>query len=139
MCIDELEVFSDFQLIIRQINGQYKIRNARLMPVYRRTKSLMTQFFQGELNHLPRSENNKADALAKLVVSLIFLNKREPQTTIGECHLLALALGHFDERKETNMVSVFEVKEEADWRQPLVEYVQHVILCTDPKKRIDVK
>ena len=34
---------------------------------------------------------------------------------------------------------IFEVKEEADWRQPLIEYIQYGILPTDPKKRADVK
>jgi len=41
MHINHLEVFSDSQLIIRQINGQYEVRNAKLLPLYQRTKNLM--------------------------------------------------------------------------------------------------
>ena len=37
------------------------------------------------------------------------------------------------------MVSVLEIEEERDWRQPLIEYIQYDILPTDPKKRVDVK
>jgi len=45
----------------------------------------------------------------------------------------------FDETEETNLVSVFEVKEEANWRQPLIDYIQYGILPIEPKKMLDVK
>ena len=64
MHIDQLKVFGDSQLIIREINGQYEVRNAKLLPLYQRTKNLMAQFLQREVNHVPRSENDKVDALA---------------------------------------------------------------------------
>ena len=41
MCIDKPEVFGDSQLIIRQINRQYEVRNPKLLPLYQRTKNLM--------------------------------------------------------------------------------------------------
>ena len=41
MHIDQLEVFGDSKLIIQQINGQYEVRNAKLLPLYQRTKNLM--------------------------------------------------------------------------------------------------
>jgi len=42
MHIDHIEVFSDSQLIIRQIHGQYKVRNAKLVPLYQRAKKVMS-------------------------------------------------------------------------------------------------
>ena len=45
----------------------------------------MNQFLQVEVNHVPRSENDKADVLAKLAVSLTLPNEREIQVTIEEC------------------------------------------------------
>jgi len=65
---------------------------------------------------VPRSENDKVDALAKLATSPTLPDEREIQITIGERHLLASAWDHFDETEETNVVSVFEIKEETDWR-----------------------
>jgi len=99
----------------------------------------MAQFLQTKVNHVPRSENDKANTLAKLATSLTLPDEKEIQIKIKECHLLASALDHFDDTKETNVVSVFEVKEETDWRQPLIEYIKYDILPTNPKKRIDVK
>ena len=88
---------------------------------------------------MPRSENDKAYALTKLAASLTLPDEREIQITIGERHLLASAFDHFYEIEETNVASVFEIEEEIDWGQPLLEYIQYDILPTDPKKRIDVK
>jgi len=99
----------------------------------------MNQFLQVEVNHVPRSKNDKADALAKLAGSLTLLDEREIQITIGERHFLASALDRLDEIEEINVVLVFEVEEEVDWRQPLIEYIRYGILPTDPKKRADVK
>ena len=66
-------------------------------------------------------------------------DEREIQITVVDRHLLASALDRFDDTREVNMVSIFEVEEETDWRQPLIEYIQYGILPTDPKKTVDVK
>ena len=67
----------------------------------------MVQFLQIEVNHVPRSENGKAEALAKLAGSLTLPDEWEIQMTIKEHHLWASALDHFDETEETNVVFVF--------------------------------
>ena len=99
----------------------------------------MNQFLQVDVNHVPRFKNDKVDALAKLDTSVRLPDEREIQITIGERHLLALILDCFDETKEINVVSIFKVKEEVDWRQPPIEYIQYSIFPTDPEGRLDVK
>ena len=64
MPIDQLEVFGESQLIIQQMHGQYEVRNDKLVPLYQRVRSLMNQFLQVQVNHVPRSENDKADVSA---------------------------------------------------------------------------
>ena len=67
----------------------------------------MNQFLQVEFSHVPRSINDKGDALANLATSLTLPNEREIQITIREHHLLASTLEHFAETQQTNMVSIF--------------------------------
>jgi len=74
----------------------------------------MAQFLQIEVKHVLRSENNKADALAKLAASLTLPDERQIQITVSERHLLASALDCLDDTREANVVSVFEVEEETD-------------------------
>jgi len=49
--------------------------------------------------------------LAKLAASLTLPDEREIQITVKERHLLASALDRFDDPREANVVSVFEVEE----------------------------
>jgi len=63
--ITSIDFFSDSQLIIRQIKGQYKVKAKNLLPLFNSVKSLMTQIdlpihFQDILRH----RNQLADALA---------------------------------------------------------------------------
>lgn len=48
----------------------------------------MSQFQDIILSYIPRSENDKADALASLAASLILPNEKGMQITIGERRLL---------------------------------------------------
>lgn len=84
MHIDSLQVFGDSQLIIKQINGQYAIKNVNLIPYHQRAKYLMSQFQEVHIGHIPRSENDKADALANLATSLTLPEQRDVQITVGE-------------------------------------------------------
>jgi len=94
-----------------------------MVPLCQRARCLMNPFLQIEVRHVQRSKNDKAAALAKLAASLTLPDEREIQITVRGRHLLASALDHFDETEGTNVVSIFEVEDEADWRQPLVEYI----------------
>lgn len=62
--VSQLQVYSDSQLLVRQIEGAYKVRNAGLKPLHARCRLLMTRFPLLRLAHVRREENKDADALA---------------------------------------------------------------------------
>ncbi len=62
--VSQLQVYSDSQLLVRQIEGAYKVRNAGLKPLYLRCRLLMTRFSLLRLEHVRREQNKDADALA---------------------------------------------------------------------------
>ncbi len=62
--VGSVRLFSDSQLLVRQLQGSYKVRNAGLLPLFRRARGLMTAFPDLRLAHVPREENQEADALA---------------------------------------------------------------------------
>ncbi|HEB74765.1 MAG TPA: ribonuclease HI family protein [Nitrospirae bacterium] len=63
-----VRVCLDSELIVRQLNGQYKVRNRGLLPLYRRVTALLGGFEGYTVTHIPRSENSEADSLAKKAV-----------------------------------------------------------------------
>jgi ribonuclease HI len=55
---------SDSELVVRQINGQYKIKNTALRPLYQRVVRLTGSLEGFSITGIPREQNAEADALA---------------------------------------------------------------------------
>lgn len=55
---------ADSQLMIRQITGQYQVRNVRIVPLYQQVMSLIRGLAQFDAQHVPRAQNARADAQA---------------------------------------------------------------------------
>jgi len=60
----EVELRMDSELVIRQLSGRYKVRNPKLIPLYKRILDLRSRFDRVALVHVPRAQNSVADALA---------------------------------------------------------------------------
>lgn len=58
-------VFTDSELLARQINGNYKVRDQKLQVLYKKAKALLGRFSHWEIKHIEREENREADKLAK--------------------------------------------------------------------------
>jgi ribonuclease HI len=64
----EVEVFSDSELLVRQLAGRYRVKNAGLQPLFREASALLTRFARFRVSHVPRERNREADALANKAV-----------------------------------------------------------------------
>jgi ribonuclease HI len=62
---DEVFIVSDSQLLIRQLQGKYRVRTETLKPFYAVAHTLITQI-NPQLLHVLRAENIEADKLANL-------------------------------------------------------------------------
>ncbi len=47
-----------------QVNGNYRVRNAHIRPLYDQAMQLLTAFQYFSIDHIPRSLNSEADDLA---------------------------------------------------------------------------
>ena len=63
-----LTVHSDSELLVRQLNGQYKVKAAHLVPLHMEARRLLSAFSSVRVTHVPREENRKADSLANLAI-----------------------------------------------------------------------
>lgn len=59
-----LEIFLDSQLIVRQLQGQYKVKHAALQPLFAEVKGLLHKVQHWSVSHVPREQNKRADELA---------------------------------------------------------------------------
>jgi ribonuclease HI len=60
----QVAVKSDAELVVKQINGQYKIKNTALRPLYLKVVELTGKLESFSITGIPREENAGADALA---------------------------------------------------------------------------
>ena len=56
-------VEGDCEPVVRQVNGQYKVKEKRLEKYHKSVTLLKAGFDQFELEHIPREENKRADKL----------------------------------------------------------------------------
>lgn len=59
----EIEIRSDSELLINQLNGQYKIKEKNLVPFFIEIWNLKQNFAGVKFVQIPREENKKADSL----------------------------------------------------------------------------
>ena len=59
-----MKVKTDSQLLARQLNKVYKVRNANIIGLYNQVVHLLSAFKEVSINNIPRQENLGADKLA---------------------------------------------------------------------------
>jgi len=63
-----LELFLDSELVVRQMRGQYKVKNKTLKPLFSEAQKLLEEFGQYTISHIPRALNKRADELANQAI-----------------------------------------------------------------------
>lgn len=58
-------IYADSELIVKQINGEYKVKNDRMQVLHKEAMKLFEKFNTWTLNHIPREKNYVADKLSK--------------------------------------------------------------------------
>ncbi|MGD9015439.1 MAG: ribonuclease HI family protein [Candidatus Omnitrophota bacterium] len=60
-----VSIYTDSQLLSRQINNEYKLRSPNLIGLYAQVVHLLSAFDSAKVQYIPREENRGADKLAK--------------------------------------------------------------------------
>jgi len=74
--IRSLRIRSDSELLVRQVQGRYKVKSAHLQPLHERVRKLARELDYFAIEHVPREMNREADALANAA-----LDSRAPSAT----------------------------------------------------------
>ncbi len=66
----QVEVNSDSELAVKQINGKYRVKKAALKPLYQQVKQLQDLLESFTITHIPRRQNTEADKLANKALDM---------------------------------------------------------------------
>ncbi len=65
--INRVDIFMDSELVVKQLKGEYKVKNRRLKPLYERVLTLLENF-DYKIFHVKREKNKSADKLANRAI-----------------------------------------------------------------------
>ena len=68
MGIKELDVFSDSELLVKQLAGEYQVKADHLRPLHDEATALLKGFTSIQVRHIPREENAAADAMSNRAI-----------------------------------------------------------------------
>lgn len=66
----EVFVYSDSELLVRQLGGQYRVKSENILPLFQQATDLLVDFEKREIRHIPREENTHADKLVNRSLDL---------------------------------------------------------------------
>ena len=79
----EVHIKSDSQLVVRQLNGEYKVKDEKLKPLKRKIELLMEGIVV-RFEHIPREQNEEADILSKEAAEKGKKAKKETKKTVQQ-------------------------------------------------------
>jgi len=65
---DAIHLFSDSELMVRQMKGIYKVRDRKMQVLSSQAKKLLSHFIHYDILSIDRGENREADKLANLAI-----------------------------------------------------------------------
>ena len=80
-----IELHADSELMVRQLNGQYRVKNEELRPRFEAARWALSQAAEFRVYHVRRDDNARADELANRAIDMHFESLREQggQTVAG--------------------------------------------------------
>ena len=80
----QLMVFSDSELLVRQINGQYKVKSEQIIPLFQTATTLLEHFDNWKVQHITREKNKEADKLVNQALDLKRDVENLPEPVVNE-------------------------------------------------------
>jgi ribonuclease HI len=70
LSVKQVEIKTDSELVVKQINGEYRVKKATLKPLYQQVKQLLGLLEGFTITHIPRQQNIEADKLANKALDI---------------------------------------------------------------------
>jgi len=66
----EVAVFSDSELLVKQVNGEYKVKSEQIRPLFLQAVDLLAEFKSWKIQHIMRDKNKESDKLVNQALNL---------------------------------------------------------------------
>jgi ribonuclease HI len=67
----EVDLLLDSNLIVEQLHGRWRVKDAKLIPLHVEARTLLAGFARWSATHVPRAQNKQADALCNEAIDRV--------------------------------------------------------------------
>jgi phosphoribosylglycinamide formyltransferase-1 len=85
-------VYSDSELLVKQLNGQYKVKSDQIRPLFTKAVEMLCEFENWQVRHIAREKNKQADDLVNRALDLE--SDVEPSLVARDSLLVKRTTGH---------------------------------------------
>ena len=128
MEVDQLEVCSNSHLVVRQIEDTYEAKREKMIMYLKKVWNLLKNFMLVQVRHIPRANNSRADALAKLATA-----SQEDLSRLTSVEYLA------EPSIDLYGKEVAPIESEPSWMEPIWDYLIEGRLPDDPKEASKIR
>lgn len=68
LALDQVHVHSDSELLVKQMSGEYRVKNPDLRDLYDEAQDLLRRFRSVRIDHVRREQNRRADELCNIAL-----------------------------------------------------------------------
>ena len=120
---NQLEVSSDSQLVVKQIEDSYEARGEKMILYLKKVLELLKKFIRAQVKHVPRLKNSRVNSLEKLATA-----SQEDLSTLIFIEHLPKPLVSVDNGEVSPVMS------ESSWMDPIWDYLVDGKFPCDPKE-----
>ena len=120
---DHLEISSDSQLVVNQIEDSHEARGEKMILYLRKVQKFLKKFIRVQVKHVSRAKNSRVDALAKLATA----SQKDLGRLVPVEHLLEPSV-------TVNEEEISPVMSEPSWMDSIWDYLLEGTLPSDSKE-----
>ena len=121
-----VHAFSDSRLIVSQVQGEFEAKEDSMRMYLNKVKETASPLSEFQIKHLPRADNQQADALARMASSAQGLGPRSIIWEVLKQPSINAPAVHYLDRSNT-------------WMDQIVHYMRDNKLPEDPKEADTIK
>ncbi|XP_058741871.1 uncharacterized protein LOC131614279 [Vicia villosa] len=122
---EEIEVFTDSQLVASYISGEYQVKSEALAEYLALVRERLTRFRSAKVKHIPREHNSREDVLSKLAST---------RKKGGNKFVIQEILPKPSIESPSALTLVKAIGDTSCWMTPVYNYLISDLLPADPKE-----
>jgi ribonuclease HI len=126
---ESVEVWSDSQVIVGHIQGEFKAKGERMKKYLTKVQGMQASFQKFSITKIPRKDNEKADHLARMASA--------ENTEAEEDRESIRSLRHSSISDKAFVVTSIEVA--SDWRKEIIDYLQNRTIPSEKRSAVQLR